>query len=123
MYKPTAERNRGARSVSGKLRSWPLVTTIAAYAWLQEQGRRTFVLRPEGLRPAHVVETDDKPLSDELLGVYERNVRSAAEALGLGLRAPPDDVDCVPMARAISAPLERAPHSRGAAALFWKLAG
>lgn len=121
VYKPTAERNRDARRISGKLRSWPLVTTVAAYAWLQEQGRRTFVLRPEGLRPAHVVETDDKPLSDELLGVYERNVSVAAEALGLRLTAPPDEVDCFPMARAISAPLERALHAQGAAALFWEL--
>lgn len=123
VYKPTAERNREARSVAGKLRSWPIVTTVAAYCWLRDQGRRVFVLKPEGLRPAHVVETDDKPMSDELLRVYERNVRAAAEALGLELSTPQGDIDCFPMARAISAPLERMLHAKGAATLFWELRG
>ncbi len=121
VYKPTAERNRPARRVAGKFRSWPIVTTVAAFTWLRDQGRRVFVLRPEGLRPAHVVETDDKPLSDELLGVHERNVRGAAEALGLKLEAPPVDFDCFPLAQVVSTPLERALRTQSGAALFWEL--
>ncbi len=123
VYKPTAERNRDARHVAGKFRSWPIVTTVAAFTWLRDQDRRVFVLRPEGLRPAHVVETDDKPLSDELLAVYERNVRGAAEALGLELKAPPVDFDCFPLAQVVSTPLERALRSQSGAALFWELVG
>lgn len=123
VYKPTAERNREARSVVGKLRSWPIVTTVAAFLWLRDQGRRVFVLRPEALRPAHEVNPRDKPLGEELLGLHERNVRAAADALGLELVAPAVDFDCFPLARAVSPPLERALHEKGGAPLFWELVG
>lgn len=123
VYKPTPERNREARSTVGRHRSWPVVTTVAAFLWLREEGRRVFVLRPEGLRPAHEVNPRDEPLGDELLALHERNVRTATGALGLELTPPAPDFDCLPLARAVSPALERAFHELGADALFWELIG
>ena len=123
VYKPTAERNREARGTVGRHRSWPVVTTVAAFAWLRDDSRRVFVLRPEGLRPAHEVNPRDEPLGDELLPLHERNVRAAADALGLELVPPAPDFDCSPLARVISPGLERALHAQGAEALFWELIG
>jgi hypothetical protein len=123
VYKPTSERNREARSVVGKHRSWPVVTTVAAFAWLRGEGRRVFVLRPEALRPAHEVNPRDEPLGDELLPLHERNVRAAADALGLELVAPAADFDATLLARAVSPRLERELHAKGAEALLWELMG
>ena len=121
VYKPGAHRNREARPIVGKHRSWPVVTTVAAFTWLREQGRRIFVLRPEALRPAHEVNPRDEPLGEKLLPLFERNVRSAAEALGLVLRPPAAQADCVLLARLVSPALERALHAQGAEALLWEL--
>lgn len=83
VYKPAGQRNAAAKKAYRRLRAWPLVTAIAALAWLAEKRYRVFVLRGEGLRAAHEVNPEE-PLSPEIERLHDRTF--AAAVAGLGLR-------------------------------------
>lgn len=82
VYKPTADRNAPAKRAYRQLRQWPLVTAVAALAWLAEKRYRIFVLRGEGLRAAHEVNPEE-PLSPEIERLHDRTFEAAVSGLGL----------------------------------------
>ncbi len=88
IYKPAGDRNRSAAPAFRRHRNWHLLTAIAAIAWLDENGYRTFVLRGRALQVTHEV-NPDKPVTAAIEAFHDRTVAAAATALGFGL----EDVD------------------------------
>lgn len=90
VYKPTAERNRNAGAVFRRHRNWHLEVAIAALAWLDESGYRTFVLRGDRLQATHEVNAA-KPVTAGIVAHHERTLAAAAAALGKELVDLPSD--------------------------------
>jgi hypothetical protein len=82
IYKPSADRNQAANKVFRKHRNWHLITAIASFAWLEQAGYRTFVLKGSALALAHEVNAD-KPLTPEIESAHDRTVEKALGALGM----------------------------------------
>lgn len=90
IYRPRGDVNRAAAPAFRRHRNWHLATAIAALAWLEENGYRTFVLRGEALRATHEV-NPEKPVTDDIARHHDRTVAAAAGALDLSLDEPADD--------------------------------
>jgi len=86
VYKPSSTRSPAARRPYRRYRSWPLIATVAALAWLRRAGYRTCVVRGTGLAPTHEVDPA-RPLGAEIAALHDRTVIAAATALGLRLGA------------------------------------
>lgn len=84
VWKPNAQRNRGASRAYRRYRTWPFVTAAAALLWLAERGYRVFVLKGLALRAAHEVDPE-APLSAEIARHHEQTFERAASALGFEL--------------------------------------
>lgn len=84
VYKPSAERNAGAREAYRRHRGWPIVTAVAALDWLRARGYRVLVLRGSGLKAAHEVNPAE-PVGPEIEAMHDRTFERAAAALGLRL--------------------------------------
>jgi hypothetical protein len=84
MFKPSGERNRGANAAYRRHRTWPLLTTIASFAWLREREYRVFVLRGAFLRATHEADPG-QPVIAETERLHDVTMKRAAGALGLCL--------------------------------------
>src|SRR6185369_14850780 len=82
IYKPSKERNQSAGKAWRKHRNWHLVTAIAAFAWLEQNGYSMHVLRGSALALAHEV-NPDKPVTPGIEAFHERTIAAALAALGL----------------------------------------
>lgn len=91
VYKPAGERNRAIARIYRRHRNWHLVTLAAALEWLRVQKSETFMLRGNALAVAHEV-NPRKPISDTIVGHYDRTVELVTGTLGATL-VPATDAD------------------------------
>lgn len=82
IFKPSKDRNQSANKAFRRHRNWHLVTSIAAFAWLEENGLSAHVLAASALALAHEV-NPDKPVTPEIEAFHSRTVTRALSGLGL----------------------------------------
>lgn len=92
IYKPSKDRNQAAGKAFRKHRNWHLITSVAALAWLEQNGYETYVLKGSALALAHEV-NPDKPVTPEIEAFHERTVGAALGSLGLESLPLDDDSD------------------------------
>ena len=82
IYKPSKDRNQSANKAFRRHRNWHLITAIAAFAWLEENGLSLHVLEASALALAHEA-NPEKPVTPEIEAFHERSVARALGGLGL----------------------------------------
>ena len=92
IYKPSKERNQAAGKAFRKHRNWHLIASVAALAWLEQNGYETYVLKGSALALAHEV-NKDKPVTPEIEAFHERTIAAALGSLGLKSLPLEDDSD------------------------------